>query len=291
MMTSYQDDPNIQFVEIRMLSAVQNFVRNSVLGAFDASGSYIGDVLTVPGNVSTSGTGVTWLMATPRFQAVIGLTPDFSMPAGLPTEGGMVCWGAPGASVPNPTSWDHANPLNYIDCLAYGSYNGPNNVLIGTPTLFDADGHSLLRVAGTNNNTIDFACVDPATPRNNAASTEFMDATISCTCGNGVTEQAEDCDDGDRFDGDGCSADCFSEVCGDVNLDDLVDPGDIDTYRVHLADPNGMPLTNSAEERCTVIGPEPACDIRQLTVLRRALADPFLPPGIALVCEAVLPPG
>ena len=293
VMTSYQDDPNVQFVEIRMLFSSQNLVANSVLGAFDANGSYMGDVLIVPGNVSISGANVTWLMATSRFQAISGLTPDFIMPAGLPSDGGMLCWGAPGSIVPNPASWDHANPLLYVDCLAYGSYSGPSNASIGTPTEFDADGHSLLRVSNTNthNNAIDFACADPATPRNNTAITVNLDATISCTCGNGVTERAEDCDDGDRLDGDGCSADCFSEVCGDVNVDDLVNPGDIDTYRVHLADPNGMPLTASGAERCTVIGPEPVCDIRQLSVLRRALAIPFLPPGIAPVCEAVLPPG
>lgn len=42
------------------------------------------------------------------------------------------------------------------------------------------------------------------------------------TCGNGVLEGAEECDDGNLTDGDGCEADCtFSPVCGDGILEGL----------------------------------------------------------------------
>lgn len=185
VMTSYDGDADVQFVEIKMLTSAQNLVRNSVLGAFDADGNFIGDVLVVPGNVANSGTNVRWLMATADFATVSGLTPDFVMPAGLPTGGGMVCWGAPGVLPPNPATWDHSNPLNYVDCLAYGDYNGPGNLLIGTnpgdfPAPNDADGHSLQRVSETNRNAVDFVCSEAATPTKNDGASASLPATTPC---------------------------------------------------------------------------------------------------------------
>jgi len=235
-----------------MLASFQTFVAGTVLGAFDASGSHLGNVLVIPGNVSRDGNGVRWLMGTARLQVVSGLTPDFIMPAGLPTGGGMVCWGAPGAFPSNPGS--------YVDCVAYGSYSGPSNIHIGTPTALNADGHSLVRKSETDDNAMDFACGDPATPEINSGAAASLTATASCV----------------------------SEACGDVNDDSVVDLVDIATFRAHLADPNEMPLRLGGRAKCTVIGEPPACDILDLTVLRRALAIPPLPPGIAPVCEAVL---
>ncbi len=252
IMTSYGGDPNVQFVEIRMLTIGQTLVAGTVLGAFDPSGSHLGTVLVVPGSVSRSGNGVRWLMGTARFQAVSGLEPDFIMPGGLPTGGGMVCWGAPGAST--------ANPAFYVDCVAYGSYSGPSNIHIGSPTALNADGHSLVRRSETDDNAMDFACGDPASPEINSGTMVRLAATTSCVV----------------------------ERCGDVNSDSSVDLADVATFRAHLADPNGMPLSPAGQAKCTVIGEAPACDILDLTVLRRALAIPPLPPGIAPVCSALL---
>jgi len=42
------------------------------------------------------------------------------------------------------------------------------------------------------------------------------------TCGNGVTGLGENCDDGNRTSGDGCSATCRTEVCGNG----FIDPGE-----------------------------------------------------------------
>jgi hypothetical protein len=180
IMTSYDGDPNVQFVEIRMLAGSQQLVSDTVLGAFDASGSFIGDVLIVPGDVANGGAGVRWVMGTAAFQAASGLAPDFSMSAGLPTGGGMVCWGAPGIFPPAPGSWDHTDPVKYVDCVAYGSYSGPSNVLVGGPTPLDADGHSLVRISETNDNLSDFACGDPAGPVNNLGGSAALAATTPC---------------------------------------------------------------------------------------------------------------
>jgi hypothetical protein len=93
----------------------------------------------------------------------------------------MVCWGAPGIVPPSdPGSWDHTVPANYVDCVAYGSYTGPTNGFIGTPTPLSAEGHSLQRISDTHDNATDFACGDPADPENNADATADLVATTAC---------------------------------------------------------------------------------------------------------------
>jgi hypothetical protein len=57
--------------------------------------------------------------------------------------------------------------------------------------------------------------------------------------------------------------------------------------REHLA--AIAPLTPAGIERCSVIGLAADCDARDLTVLRRNLAVPPRPPGIAPVCAAANP--
>ncbi|MDX2171339.1 MAG: hypothetical protein SF182_30000 [Deltaproteobacteria bacterium] len=180
--TSYGGNPAAQFIEIRMLGSFQNFVQNSVLAAFDSSGAYVGDILVVPSNVAASGAGVTWLVATTAFQTASGVTADFIMPAGiLPSGGGMVCFGGGGGVSPAaPGSWSRTVFTNYVDCLAYGTYSGPSNPLIGTATTANGDGHSLQRVAQSNNNSSDFTCSDTLTPKNNAAASASLPSTTPC---------------------------------------------------------------------------------------------------------------
>jgi hypothetical protein len=186
VLTSYGGDAHVQFIEIRMLASLQNFVQHSVFAAFDANGTYIADILETPGNVTNSGNDVRWLLGTSAFQTASGLTPDFVIPAGiLPTGGGMVCYGGgKNAIAPqNPPTWDRTDFDNYVDCLAYGSYAGPSNAKIGTPTSLNADGHSLQRTMTGHDNATDFACADPAVPENNASQTKSMPATSPCAAG------------------------------------------------------------------------------------------------------------
>jgi hypothetical protein len=185
VLTSYNGSPSDQFVEMRMLLASQNFVKNSVFAAFDSTGAYSGDILVVPDNVTNSGVGTRWLIGTAAFQGDSGLTPDFIMPAGiLPTAGGMVCFGGGGGILPqDPPNWDRTKFSNYVDCVAYGSYSGPTNPLIGTPTSLNADGHSLQRAHPNHNNATDFVCADPGAPQNNAGVTKLLAASIPCDAG------------------------------------------------------------------------------------------------------------
>jgi cysteine-rich repeat protein len=53
---------------------------------------------------------------------------------------------------------------------------------------------------------------------------------IEGLCGNGLQDEEEECDDGNRIDGDGCSSDCQSvEICGnaivDRNVGEVCDDG------------------------------------------------------------------
>jgi hypothetical protein len=182
VLTSYGGDPNAQFIEMRMLANSQNFVANSVFAAFDTTGAYVADILVVPSNVANSGNGVRWLIGTSAFQTASGLAPDFVMPAGiLPTAGGMVCFGGGGGALPaNPPTWSRTTFTNYVDCVAYGTYAGPPNILTGTPTTLNGDGHSLQRSTNTFDNAADFICGDPATPQNNAGVSASMPATAPC---------------------------------------------------------------------------------------------------------------
>jgi hypothetical protein len=166
--TSLNGDPGAQYVEIEMEEIVQYFVENSVLHAWDCAGESLGDLLLVPGNVVNHGLGVRWIMATD--DPIGGVAPDFVIPtAGMPVDCGQVCWGAPdeGLLPADPETWDHTDPTNYVDCLAYGGYTGPTHPGSGTPTaLVPTDAFSLTRVADTGSNLADFALQCP-TPENN----------------------------------------------------------------------------------------------------------------------------
>ena len=157
-----------QYVEIRMLGPFQNLVTNSKLSAFNCDGSFNSLVLQVPSNLgSTTTSGKRWLMATSA-AAAGGITPDFTIPANLPTGCGMVCWGAPVDSMTfqpkDPATWDQTDPANYIDCLAYGAYTGTPPAKVGTPNPDAPDDgtYGLTRGTSTSNNAADFALACPS---------------------------------------------------------------------------------------------------------------------------------
>jgi hypothetical protein len=140
-------------------------------------------VLVLPNDITfPGGLDVRWLMATQAFETLTGLTPEFIIPPALPTGGGMICWGAPGSGtfVPDPNSWDHTDPDNYTDCVAYGTYSGPTSIHGGNPTPLDGDGHSLVRISDTDDNESDFSCGDPAGPENENKETASLPATTPC---------------------------------------------------------------------------------------------------------------
>ncbi len=180
IIASYDGDDTVQFVEIEMQTSFQNIIADSVIAVFDADGTYLKDMIVFPSNVANSGTGVTFIVGTDSFQTASELTPDFiAAQPDLPKAGGMVCFGGGGGPIPqDPLNWSRTNLDSYVDCLAYGSYSGPTKLLSGDPTPLLPVGHSLERVAETDDNRTDFDCGDPATPTNNAGTSASLPATV-----------------------------------------------------------------------------------------------------------------
>ncbi len=72
-------------------------------------------------------------------------------------------------------------------------------------------------------------------------------------CGNGSVERGEECDDGNHADGDGCSAECTTEVgCGNGILEVLVDDNGI--YRVEECDDDNTEDGDGCSSDCRIEG-------------------------------------
>jgi hypothetical protein len=181
VMMGVNGDATAQYVEIRMLAIAQKSVAHSVLAFFTCDGGGVSTQIDgLPADIANGGAGVRWSMGTTAFATATGVTPDFTFPAISNNGGssyvpcGMVCWGAPSMTLlppANPDSWGHADPNNYVDCVAYGGYSGTTKTSSGTPTnLMPGDGTmSLQRIGSTGNNLADFALAAP-TPTNDTLS-------------------------------------------------------------------------------------------------------------------------
>ena len=128
VMSGFNGDPNVQYVEIRRLAIYQNVVASTRLTAFNPDGTLAGVLLDPLGsNISLSSGD--WIMGTAAFQTASGISADFVFAPGILPAVGMVCWGAPNAvAPPDPSTWDASDPNNYVDCVSYGggSFTGTN---------------------------------------------------------------------------------------------------------------------------------------------------------------------
>lgn len=174
VMSGCGSDPTVQFVEIRLLSSGQTQVQKTRLTAFSCDGSVANVIDVVSGNLTNGMSGARWIIGSPGFQAASGIAPDFVMDdadPGIFPNCGMICWGSPGTTeAPDPATWDHTTPSNYIDCVAYGPYTGTLGTGAG-PILTSVPNNgsqSLTRSGGSafDNN---FALATPS-PTNNAGS-------------------------------------------------------------------------------------------------------------------------
>jgi cysteine-rich repeat protein len=194
--------PAAQYVVIQMYAAGQEFVGTHAITVFNGAGTLVG-TFTFPGSVNNGSNQAKILIATPQAEAFFGVTADLTMNAALISGGGEVCW------------------AGSLDCVAWGAYTG-SSAGVGTP--FNASGGGLLPgraairrldIAGsatildalddTNNCANDFVSGLPA-PRNNAG---LLGTIPAATCGNGVLEGLEQCDDHNLVNGDGCSSTCM----------------------------------------------------------------------------------
>ena len=215
VVSEYDGDGGQQYIEMKATAAGQTGVAHTVFAIFDTAGNYVSDLLQVPGNIANGGLGARWIAATADFQDQHGFAADVTIPRNIPRAGGMICWGGGGGATPqNPPSWSRTDFSNYVDCLAYGNYGGAQNALTGTPTTRAPLDHALTRVAASNDNATDFACSETLTAVNDAGQVVTLTGFIPCTCGDGVLQGNEDCDDGNQVDGDCCSNQCDFEVFG-----------------------------------------------------------------------------
>ncbi len=186
VMSGAGGNSNIQYVEVRQLSSGQNNVCHTRLTAFkcqaDGGGFQVliddlgGAAATQP-CVPNGAAGARWIMASPdaaTFLAASGITSDVTWNNGttgnIPTACGMVCWGAPGSFLPptDPSTWMAGVPTNYVDCVAYGPYDGTAEPF-ANPAATDTPGggtFSLTRMGDTmfsNNfsNNFQLACPSP----------------------------------------------------------------------------------------------------------------------------------
>jgi cysteine-rich repeat protein len=210
--------PNAQYIVIQMYAGGQNFVSGHAVRVYNAANVEIG-TFTFVADVATGTNQAKILIATTQAEAFFGITPNLTMASILPVAGGKVCFDA-------------------LDCVTWGSYSGsdggtpfngtavpvaaqPNRGLVlgkaikrrldisGSPTNLDnADD------TGVSSN--DFVFATPA-PRNNAGQNGVVPPA---TCGDGSLGGLEICDDSNTGSGDGCSAACIDEFCGDIVTND-----------------------------------------------------------------------
>ena len=224
--------PNAQYVVLQMYFAGQTQVTGHSVIISDASGALIA-TFPFTGNLANGTTQAKILIATPEAVSFFGVSADRTMTASLPLAGGKVCFDG-------------------IDCLAWGNYAPPiADTAVGTPFNSNASpvaaqpGRGLvlgkavqrrLDIAGgtttleagddTNNSANDFVFGVPA-PRRNSGQAGTVPAS---SCGNSAIEGLENCDDGGVLSGDGCSATCIDEFCGDTitnDVDELCDDGNM----------------------------------------------------------------
>jgi hypothetical protein len=160
ILTSWFDDSSQQYIEI----AAEDFSFipvSTVAVVFDSDGEYIDDLGVFPDFQVGLSPREAFLIGTG-----FGVTPDVLISPLLPSDGGMVCVGGPldpttGLPPADPESWDHTDPENFVDCVAYGSYSGAIPSQVGTPVSIAPNGHNIVRVFDTGNNNADFACGNP----------------------------------------------------------------------------------------------------------------------------------
>lgn len=209
--------PNAQYVVLQMYSGGQNAVGGHSVRIFDSAGAQVG------GGVATFGTGVAFganqdkiFIATAEAATFFNLSADLLIPAAvIPKAGGKICF-------------------DVIDCVAWGSFSGPSNGMVGlvgpplNPTSAPgiepgglipglaavrrldivAPDTTLEPADDTDNSAANFKLSAPA-PKNNARVTGTIPPN---TCGNGVLEGLEQCDDNNTNDGDACSFDCATVI-------------------------------------------------------------------------------
>jgi hypothetical protein len=209
VLSSWQGNDAIQFVELELLADGQQGTANAAELVFDDATGADGTrrFFTLTANLVRGTRGAKVLLATPALAALAGVTPDFTLPAGsLAVRAGRVCW-----QVRDP-----GGGARVVDCVAYGAFTGPR-LGLGPPTPVTPDNRSLERIALSGSNRDDWRGQLAPTPTNNAGAT----AMLATLCGDGQLSQGEECD-GASLGGQTCASLGFSSgrlACAQCHFD------------------------------------------------------------------------
>src|SRR5262249_24351009 len=133
------------------------------------------------------------LIATPQAEELFSIKADLIATGGLAYPGGRVCWGDCDLRLDCSSG--------PVDCLAYGNFTGDNGVF-GTPAPTPPLGMALRGSPDRTNQFIGGNLLDNslgfniAAPRPQNFHGDVGAAIPTPTCGNGVVEPGEDCDNG-----------------------------------------------------------------------------------------------
>ncbi|MFT4570068.1 MAG: hypothetical protein ACI8TX_002431 [Hyphomicrobiaceae bacterium] len=182
LMNRFGPSEEIEYVELEMLAPGQTQVRNTRLTFFSGDGSVVTVLDVADENVASGSSGSSILFATSTFGVGSGVIPDFFFEPGTIDDSGMICWGAPGGSPPDPSTWDPAVPNSYIDCVAFGGYTGPlPGGKSGVSSSAPGDGQNALnRVNSTGDDSVDFELGLPR-PCNNAGECAVLTTPTTIT--------------------------------------------------------------------------------------------------------------
>jgi hypothetical protein len=209
MVSSWQGDDEIQYIELRMLAAGQNDIANVAAIVFDdATGSADGRrALFFTQNVANGVENAKILIASTKARDLSDVQPDFLLPTGfLHVKAGRVCYAINGGS-----------GLVLVDCVAYGAYTG-DNATFGPPTPLTPDNRALQRAEIKGRNRLDWTTVLDPVLESNAGATGVLPTTL---CGDDIISQGEECD-GTALAGATCASLGFAKgklVCTQCHYD------------------------------------------------------------------------
>ncbi len=142
VLTSFNGDPTIQAVELRMLAGGQNLVSTASIKSYDAAGVLLATHGTFAASLPAGGalTDRKVLCATSGFATTFGITPDLVITAGLPLATGQISF---------------EKTTCFVNAVAYGDVTVPKNGTTTAPSIPSGLAYVLTR---TVNNTTTFSC-------------------------------------------------------------------------------------------------------------------------------------
>ena len=149
------ENPDAQFVELRMDVDGQNFTNNTAIDVADRNGLNVRRFATFTSNVSFGSAGRRILACTPQAAQLFGMTCDATATGRLYVDTGIVAFSGSG------------------DAVTYGFYEGSAQPQSTRPAGYTEPGRSLARIGGTQDTNDAYADFryEAASPTNNAGVT------------------------------------------------------------------------------------------------------------------------